>query len=69
MKDFVWLLLLAMAASAQPRLEVTSVLGTKFYSLPDEKGVVAAAEKNLAADPNNVELLRKLDKPAEGSPE
>jgi tetratricopeptide (TPR) repeat protein len=60
MKDFAWLLLLAMAAGAQPRLEVTSVLGTKFYSLPDEKGVVAAAEKNLAADPNNVELLRKL---------
>ena len=51
---------LALSAWPQPRLEVTSVLGTKFYSLPDEKGVVAAAEKNLAADPKNPDLLRKL---------
>ena len=47
-------------ASSQPRLEVTSVLGTKFYSLPDDKGVVAAAEKALAGDPRNVDLMRKL---------
>jgi len=60
MKRVASLLLLALGALAQPRLEVTSVLGTKFYSLPDEKGVVAAAERNLAADPKNVELLRKL---------
>ncbi len=32
-----------------------------FYSLPDEKGVVAAARKNLAADPKNPDLLMKLE--------
>ncbi len=52
--------LLAFAASAQPRLEVTSLLGTKFYSLADGKGVVAEAEKSLAADPKNPDLLMKL---------
>jgi tetratricopeptide (TPR) repeat protein len=52
--------LLVVAAAAQPRLELTSPLGTKFYSLPDEKGVVAQAEKALAADPKNPDLLLKL---------
>lgn len=60
MKPLLSILCLAVAVSAQPRLEVTSALGTKFYSLPDEKGEVAAAQKNLAADPKNLELLRKL---------
>lgn len=58
------LALLAVAASgqaAQPVLEVTSALGTSFYSLPDEKDVVAAARKNLAADPKNPDLLMKLE--------
>src|SRR5579884_2497205 len=41
-------------------LQLTSKLGTKFYSLPDDKGVVAAAQKSLAADPKNPELLLKL---------
>lgn len=50
---------LALAAQAQT-LQVTSTLGTKFYSLPDEKGVVAEAQKNLAADPKNAALLLKL---------
>src|SRR5215469_2293657 len=54
-------LCVAFIASSQPRLEVTSTLGTKFYSLPDDKGVVAAAEKALAADPKNLDLLRKLE--------
>jgi len=45
---------------AQPTLQVTSALGTKFYSLPDTKDVVAEAEKNLAADPKNPDLLFKL---------
>jgi tetratricopeptide (TPR) repeat protein len=40
--------------------EVTSPLGTKFYSIPDDKGVVEAAQKALAADPKNPELLLKL---------
>jgi len=61
MKRIVLFGCLALAAFAQaPRLEVTSVLGTKFYSLADDKGVVAAAEKALAADPKDVDLLRKL---------
>ena len=53
-------LALAGAATAQTKLEVTSKLGTKFHSLADEKGVVAAAQKNLAADPKSPDLLLKL---------
>jgi tetratricopeptide (TPR) repeat protein len=53
-------LALAAAAPAQTKLEITSKLGTKFYSLADEKGVVAAAQANLAADPKNPDLLLKL---------
>lgn len=61
MKHLAWIpCCLALAAAAQPRLEVTSPLGTQFYSLADEKGVVAEAEKNLAADPGNPALLLKL---------
>jgi Flp pilus assembly protein TadD len=40
--------------------QVTSLQGTKFSSLPDEKGVVAAAEKALLVDPKSPELLLKL---------
>jgi len=40
--------------------QVTSPNGTKFSSLPDEKGTVPAAEKALAADPQNPDLLLKL---------
>jgi tetratricopeptide (TPR) repeat protein len=47
-------------AGATPLLEFTSALGSKYYSLPDEKGVVAEAQKNLAADPQNADLLLKL---------
>ncbi len=53
-------LMRAQAGPSGSQLEVTSPLGTKFYSLPDEKGVVAAARKNLQADPKNVDLLLKL---------
>jgi tetratricopeptide (TPR) repeat protein len=55
-------LLLAALASAQPGpiLEVTSPLGAKFYSLADDKHVVAAAETALAADPQNPDLFVKL---------
>lgn len=42
------------------KLEVTSKLGVKFYSLPDSKGVVAEARKNLAANPKDPALLLKL---------
>jgi len=55
-----WVLTLAAAATAQTRLEVTSRLGTKFESLADEKGAVAVARKNLAADPKSPDLLLKL---------
>ena len=47
-------------AADKPALEVTSALGTKFYALPDEKGVVAVAGKSLAADPKNTSLLLKM---------
>jgi tetratricopeptide (TPR) repeat protein len=53
-------LALAGAAPAQTELEITSKLGTKFSSLPDDKGVVAAARKNLSADPKSPDLLLKL---------
>src|ERR1700686_2720191 len=46
--------------AAAPQLEFTSALGMKYYSLPDEKGVVAEAQKSLAADPKNPDLLLKL---------
>lgn len=48
------------AALAQPKVEITSKLGTRFSSLPDDKGIVAAAQKNLSANPQNPELLLKL---------
>jgi tetratricopeptide (TPR) repeat protein len=55
----IGVVLLASPAFAQ-KLEVTSALGTKFYSTPDPKGTVAAAEKALAADPKNPDLILKL---------
>jgi len=59
-RRFALALALASAATAQTKIEVTSKLNTKFSSLPDEKGVVAAAQKNLAADPKSPDLLLKL---------
>jgi len=53
-------LALAAAASAQTKLEVTSKLGAKFYSLADDKGAVAAAQTALAANPKSPDLLLKL---------
>ncbi len=40
--------------------ELISPLNRKFYSLADEKGVVAEAEQKLAADPSNIDLLIAL---------
>ncbi len=52
---------LACAALGQSgKLEFTSELGRKFYSLPDDKGVVAEARKKSDADPKDVGLLLKL---------
>lgn len=45
-------------ATATP--ELVSPLGAKFYARPDDKNAVAEAEKKLAADPKNVELLIAL---------
>jgi tetratricopeptide (TPR) repeat protein len=56
----VWVLAVGRVAPAQTTLQFTSKLGAKFYSLPDEKGAVAGARKNLAADPKNPALLLKL---------
>jgi tetratricopeptide (TPR) repeat protein len=39
---------------------VVSPLGARFYAKPDETNVVAEAEKKLAVDPTNVELLTAL---------
>jgi tetratricopeptide (TPR) repeat protein len=54
-----WILAFAAMLPAQT-YQVTSPQGAKFSSLPDEKGAVAAAEKALAADPRNRDLLLKL---------
>jgi tetratricopeptide (TPR) repeat protein len=51
--------LLAAPSSAQSP-EVVSPLGAKFYAQADEKGAVAEAEKKLAADPKNVDLIIEL---------
>jgi tetratricopeptide (TPR) repeat protein len=45
------------AAQGENAPEVVSPLGAKFYAQPDEKGVVAEANKKLAADPKNIELI------------
>jgi tetratricopeptide (TPR) repeat protein len=54
-----WILACAAILQAQT-YQVTSPQGRKFSSLPDEKGMVADAEKALAADPKNPALLLKL---------
>jgi len=45
---------------AQPKLEIRSPLGTQFYSLSDDKGAIAEAQKALASDPKNPALILKL---------
>jgi tetratricopeptide (TPR) repeat protein len=42
------------------RPEYVSSSGAKYYSMPDEKNQVGEAEKKLAADPKNVELIIAL---------
>lgn len=48
------------AASPAVTKQCKSPSGREFFSLPDEKGAVDAARKNLAADPRNVGLMLKL---------
>jgi len=50
----------AAEGAPEPEPEVVSPLGARFYPRPDEKNAVAEAEKKLAADPNNVELVVAL---------
>jgi tetratricopeptide (TPR) repeat protein len=52
-------------AQAAPSLQVTSSLGRKLYSLPDD-GSVTTARKKLAADPKNVELVLAFSKAQAG---
>jgi tetratricopeptide (TPR) repeat protein len=49
-----------LVLAAEPVPEVVSPLGARFYSKPDEKNAIAEAEKQLAADPNNVDRLIAL---------
>lgn len=65
------LMLLATAmAGAQdktiPKPEIVSLLGVKHYAKPDEKGEIAAAQTQLAADPKSVERLLALGKAQAG---
>lgn len=50
MRLAIVLIALGAPACAQTKLEFTSRLGTRFYSLPDEKGAVAVAEKLEGAE-------------------
>ena len=52
--------LLAIVASAQSRFEITSLVGKKLEAQADDKGVVEAARKALAADPDNIGLVIKV---------
>lgn len=48
------------AAVGQEKPELVSPLGARFYAQPDEKGIIAEAERKLAADPKNLDLLLAL---------
>lgn len=50
----------ATSVEAPARPELISPLGAKLYAKPDVKNAVAEAEKKLAADPTNVDLLIAL---------
>jgi tetratricopeptide (TPR) repeat protein len=54
-----------VAKLAEPSIEVTSALGRKLYSLPDDENVTVARKK-LAADPKNVGLVLALSKAEAG---
>src|SRR5260370_11320899 len=48
-----------------PSVEITSALGRKLYSLPDDESVTTA-RKRLAADPKNVALVLALSQAEAG---
>jgi tetratricopeptide (TPR) repeat protein len=51
---------LALGFPPPPTPEVVSPLGASFYARLDDKGAVLEAERKLAADPTNVDLLIAL---------
>ncbi|HEY7544743.1 MAG TPA: tetratricopeptide repeat protein [Blastocatellia bacterium] len=51
---------IAFSAAAQTEPEIISPLGAKFYAQPDDKDTIADAERKLAADPKNIELIIAL---------
>jgi tetratricopeptide (TPR) repeat protein len=53
------------AGAAQGALELTSGLGRKLYSLPDDESVINA-RKSLSADPKNVDRVLQLSKAEAG---
>jgi tetratricopeptide (TPR) repeat protein len=60
-------LLVPLASAQAPnekdqKPEIVSLLGVKHYANKDEKGEIPTAEKKLAADPNNIELIIALGK-------
>jgi tetratricopeptide (TPR) repeat protein len=54
-----------VAKQGETSVEVTSALGRKLYSLPDDENVTMARKK-LAADPKNVALVLALSKAEAG---
>jgi len=54
------ILSISVFAQTTTEPEATSPTGIKFYANADEKGAVAEAQKNLSADPKNLELIIKL---------
>lgn len=57
---FALLLLVSNAQAQTASPEITSLLGVKYFSQPDTKGEVKAAEEKLAAEPKNIDLLIAL---------
>jgi tetratricopeptide (TPR) repeat protein len=61
------LLLVALPVAAQvEEPQYISAAGVKYYAQADAAGAVAEAEKNLAADPQNVDLLLALGRAQAG---
>lgn len=57
---FALMMAFSFSAAAQTEPEITTPLGAKFYSQMDDKNTVAEAEKKLASDPKNIELIIAL---------
>ena len=57
---------LSLLAQTTGTPELVTPSGAKFYAQPDEKNTVAEAEKKLAAEPKNIELLIALGRAQAG---